>query len=218
MSDSPEFPPFFSVLTDYLESLNYKYTPLPQQGRVTFTVCGHHTDYRVQFFITPAGDYFQILIHYPFRIRDQRQRLSTAELITRANYKMLLGKIEMDMADGEIRFHVSHAIEGGVFTEETLEKIYMIGLITVDRYFPAFMQHLHAGYTPEDAVFHAELDTHADDEQETPKPNAEPKAEANSKEKAKNPPSEDKPRRKRVHRKKSSGESGRDAFQGDLPI
>jgi len=215
MSESPEFPPFFSVLTDYLESINYKYTPLPQQGRVNFSVCGQHSDYRVQFFITPAGDYFQILIHYPFRIRDERQRLSTAELITRANYKMLLGKIEMDMADGEIRFHVSHAIEGGVFTEETLEKIYMIGLITVDRYFPAFMQHLHAGYTPEDAVFHAELDTHADAVQETPKPapKLKKKAKPESSLGSSAPPT--RPTKKHNRRK-----GGRRAIpgQGELPM
>ena len=35
---------------------------------------------------------------------------------------------------------------------------------------PSFMQLIHAGYTPEDDVFHAELDIHADRVTDDPKP------------------------------------------------
>jgi hypothetical protein len=54
----------------------------------------------------------------------------------------------------------------------------MTAYFTMDRYFPAFMQHIHAGYTPEDAVFHAELDYNAERVEETPKPSPKPKEKA----------------------------------------
>ncbi len=152
-----------------------------------------------------------MLLHYPFRVRDEKLRLSVSELITRANYKMLLGKFEMDLSDGEIRFHVTHLIDGSIFTAETVERLYMAALFTMDRYFPALMQHIHAGYTPEDAVFHAELDSHVDAVQETPKPKVEPKT--------KNPESavrKASPKRPRKSARKKDG--GEPSGQGELPI
>jgi len=230
---SSEFSSSFQALTDYLDGRKYNYTPYPEENRIAFSVCGHDADYRVQFRITHDGDYCQMLLHYPFRVRDEKLRLSVSELITRANYKMLQGKFEMDLSDGEIRYHVTHLIDGSIFTAETVERIYMVALCTMDRYFPAFMQHLHAGYTPEDAVFHAELDFHANAVQETPKPapkgkrppsSPSPSAPAPSDATARpstfdarsdspsGPPSK---RPRKPARKKNGGEA---SGQGELPI
>jgi hypothetical protein len=96
----------------------------------------------------------------------------------------------------------------------------MTAYFTMDRYFPAFMQHIHAGYTPEDAVFHAELDYNADRVEETTKPAPAPKPKEKAKEKAKPASSSDAsstrptPSSRKPHRKKSGGNQG----QGELPL
>ena len=205
--------PFQAVL-DYLDSKKFTHTPHPDEHRVTLNMSGRNANFRFAARISHEGDYLQVSSYLPFFVRDEKQRLTVAELITRANYCMPLGKFEMDMKDGEVRFHITHVIGELGLTPAMIEKHFMTAFYTSDRYFPAFMQHLHAGYTPEDAIFHAELDTHADLVEDTPRPKVDPKA----KEKPRNPPSEVKPRRKRVQRKKSSDDPGRDASQGDLPI
>jgi hypothetical protein len=170
----------------------------------------------------------------PFRIRKEL-RSSVAELIARANFGMLDGKFEMDMADGEVRFHLTHVIGELGLTSEMIEKHFMTAYFTMDRYFPAFMQHIHAGYTPEDAVFHAELDYNAERVEETTKPTPAPKAKAkpasSSETSSAQPataasdagslPSSGDPRQessnppaKKNHRKKSGGING----QGELPL
>lgn len=209
--------PFQAVL-DYLDSKKFNYTPYADEHRVTLSMSGKNASFRFNARISHEGEYLQITVNLPFYVRDEKQRLSVAELITRANYCMPLGKFEMDMKDGEVRFHITHVIGELGLTSAMIERHFMTAYYTSDRYFPAFMQHLHAGYTPEDAVFHSELDTQAELVEDNPRPKVEPKSELKSKEKTKNPPSEEKPRRKRVHRKKSSDEPGRDASQGDLPI
>jgi hypothetical protein len=114
-----------------------------------------------------------------------------------------------------------------------IEKHFMTAYFTMDRYFPAFMQHLHAGYTPEDAVFHAEIDYNADRVEETPKPAPMAKAKPASSSDASSaqpataasdagslPPSIDprqgssNPPSKKNNRKKSGGIDG----QGELPL
>ena len=168
----------FQALLDYIESKNFSHTPYPEEKRVTLSMSGKNANYRFTARITNDDDYLQVTANYPFNVREEKLRPSTAELITRANYCMPLGKFEMDMADGEVRFHITHVIGEEGLTSEMIEKHFMTAYFTTDRYFPAFMQHIHAGYTPEDAIFHAELDTHADSVEETPKPAPKAKEKA----------------------------------------
>lgn len=176
MSDTPPLSGPYKALIDYIESKNFTHTANPQERKVTLTLNGKNANYRFVARITHDEEFLQVTAYYPFFVRDEKLRLSSAELITRANYCMPLGKFEMDLKDGEVRFHATHVIEGGILSQEMIERHMMTSYFTADRYFPAFMQHLHAGYTPEDAVYHAELDYHADQIEETPKPRPKPKS------------------------------------------
>jgi|GEM_PF-710927 len=233
MSETPPSSPSFQALIDYIESKNFNHTPYPEEKRVTLSMSGKNANFRFTARITNEDDYLQVTANYPFNVREEKLRSSTAELITRANYCMPLGKFEMDMEDGEVRFHLTHVIGELGLTSEMIEKHFMTAYFTMDRYFPAFMQHIHAGYTPEDAVFHAELDYNADRVEETPKPAPKAKAKPTSSSDTSStqpataasdtgslPPSSDprqgssNPPAKKNHRKKSGGIQG----QGELPL
>ena len=233
MSETPPPSPSFEALIDYIESKNFNHTPYPEEKRVTLSMSGKNANFRFSARITHDDDYLQVTANYPFNVREEKLRPSTAELITRANYCMPLGKFEMDMADGEVRFHVTHVIGEEGLTSEMIEKHFMTAYFTTDRYFPAFMQHIHAGYTPEDAIFHAELDTHAERVEETPKPapkskeKAKPASSSDTSSTQPTPAASDagsppstlgsrvRPTPKRT-RKKSGG--GQGTGQGELPI
>jgi hypothetical protein len=209
MSETPSPSPAFQAVIDYFEEKDFNYSSYPEEQRVTLRMSGKNANFRFCARITHDGDYLQVTAYYPFFVREEKLRLSVAELLTRANYNMPLGKFEMDMKDGEVLFHLTHLIEGSTLPSEVVERHFMTAFFTIDRYFPALMQHIHAGYTPEDAVFHAELDFHAERVEDTPKSAVKPKA----------PPSttaEDKPRAKRSDRKKPSGDH--ESSQGDLPL
>lgn len=226
---SSDSSPSFQALIDYIESKNFNHTPYPEEKRVTLSMSGKNANYRFSARITNDDDYLQVCAHYPFSVREEKLRSSTAELITRANYCMPLGKFEMDMEDGEVRFHLTHVIGELGLTSEMIEKHFMTAYFTTDRYFPAFMQHIHAGYTPEDAVFHAELDYNAERVEETPKPKSKPSSSSDTssaqpataasdagslpsssdpRQESSNPPS------KKNNRKKSGGIDD----QGELPL
>jgi hypothetical protein len=211
---STESSPSFQALIDYIESKNFNHTPYPEEKRVTLSMSGKNAHFRFTARITNEDDYLQVTANYPFSVREEKLRSSTAELITRANYCMPLGKFEMDMADGEVRFHLTHVIGELGLTSEMIEKHFMTAYFTMDRYFPAFMQHLHAGYTPEDAVFHAELDYNAERVEETPKPAPAPKAKAKPTSSSDTSSAQPTPSSKKPDKKKSGGIQG----QGELPL
>jgi hypothetical protein len=209
MSETPSPSPAFQAVIDYFEEKDFNYSSYPEEQRVTLRMSGKNANFRFCARITHDGDYLQVTAYYPFFVREEKLRLSVAELLTRANYNMPLGKFEMDMKDGEVLFHLTHLIEGNTLPSEVVERHFMTAFFTIDRYFPALMQHIHAGYTPEDAVFHAELDTHAERVEDTPNPSVKPKASPST-------TAEGKPPAKRASRKKPSGD--RDSPQGDLPL
>jgi hypothetical protein len=211
---SSDSSPSFQALIDYIESKNFNHTPYPEEKRVTLSMSGKNANFRFTARITNEDDCLQVTANYPFSIREEKLRSSTAELITRANYCMPLGKFEMDMADGEVRFHLTHVIGELGLTSEMIEKHFMTAYFTMDRYFPAFMQHIHAGYTPEDAVFHAELDYNAERVEETPKPAPAPKAKAKPTSSSDTSSAQPTPSSKKPDKKKSGGING----QGELPL
>jgi hypothetical protein len=161
MSDESEISGPYRKVLDFIEGRNFIHTPHHVEQHVSLRLTGHHAEYRFEIRVSHGGDFLQITTYYPFLIRSEKVRPSVAELLARANYSMLIGKFEIDLADGEIRYHVSHLIEENL-AAETVERLFSMSFLTVERYFPAIMQHLHAGYTPEDAVYIAELDYHSE--------------------------------------------------------
>jgi hypothetical protein len=175
---SSEFSPSFQSIIDCLDAKEFTYESNPVEKRVTLRLTGKNANYRIVARITRDGDYFQVFAFYPLFVKEEKLRVSCAELITRANYNMKLGHFEMDMKDGEIRFHLTHMIDAAGLSFEVVDRFIMTSYFTMDRYFPALMQHIHAGYTPEDAIFHSELDFHAEAVVEEPK---KPKKQSGSK-------------------------------------
>jgi hypothetical protein len=90
------------------------------------------------------------------------------EFFTRVNYGLVLGAFEVDLRDGEARYHISHLIGDRRLEDEVIRRIIGSALSTADRYFPAYMRVLFGGDTPEDAVFLAELDLNTQDTENEP--------------------------------------------------
>lgn len=169
MSENPERPPAFTAVTSFLQSRGFDYFPHAKENRVGFTLGSAQADYRFTIRITTSLEHLEYIACCPFRVRKEL-RSSVAELIARANFGMLDGKFELDMNDGEVRFHLVHSLGDGELSVKMVERLYRACVFTLDRYIPAFMQHIHAGYTPEDAIFHAELDIDVESPKKSLKP------------------------------------------------
>lgn len=205
MSEIPETAPAFTAITSFLESRGLDYFPHAKESRVGFTLGSDQADYRFTIRIAEGWDHLEYIACCPFRVRKEL-RSTVAELIARANFGMLDGKFEIDMNDGEVRFHLVHFLGDGELSTKMVERLYRSCVFTLDRYIPAFMQHIHAGFTPEDAVFHAELDYQDDSLPKLPKPSKNVRPIKPSDPATPSSPLNEKPKRK------SKGDD-----QGELP-
>jgi hypothetical protein len=83
-------------------------------------------------------------------------RVAAAEFITRANYGLRIGNMEMDFSDGEIRYKSSLDFEGETLTPQLIKLAIYPAVQTLDRYLPGLMAVIYGGKTPAEAVTEVE--------------------------------------------------------------
>ena len=172
MSDDNHNPIYgdpFDVLIAHFEANGIRFSSSREKRRAWFTMNSGSALQKCTFGFDRTGDVLQIRIQYPVLAKEKFRPLAM-EFMTRANYGLVIGNFEMDLKDGEIRYHTSHLMEEGRLEDETIKRLFSTAMGTADRYFPALMRVLFAGETPEDAVDLAELNKfEPEEEASTPK-------------------------------------------------
>jgi len=84
------------------------------------------------------------------------QRAVVAELLTRANYGLILGNWEMDFSDGEVRYKTSAFTGAEDISPENAAALCFTNILTTDRYLPALMGVLFGQLSPEEAIANVE--------------------------------------------------------------
>ena len=184
MSDNDFTPVFgspFQVVVDYCESAEIKFRAEPDVKGVFFSMRGAMAIYDVALLITHEDEVFQIYITIPIATTDEKFRPLVSEFVTRANHRIVIGHFDFDIDEGKLRYHIGHPFGERGLDEDTVGRLFSTAMGTADRYFPALMRTLVGGETPADAVYLAELDYHAeaeeDETEETPqRPSEAPKA------------------------------------------
>lgn len=79
-------------------------------------------------------------------------RVAAAEYVTRANYGLRIGNMELDFRDGEVRYKSSLDFEGQALTPQLIKLAIYPAVQTMDRYLPGLMAVIYGGKTPAEAV------------------------------------------------------------------
>jgi hypothetical protein len=158
----PSFTSPFDVLVEHLRGANLKFHADYESKSAGLTMCGEAAIYNCRFRISHDDEILQIDVTFPVQARAAAMRTLAAEMITRANHRLPIGHLEMDMADGEISFHVGHVIGEAGLDDYIVNRLFGTALTSSDRYFTALMRLMYGGHTPEDAVYVADLDSHCE--------------------------------------------------------
>ncbi len=111
----------------------------------------------IPLFVKARQDAQQVIVYSrtPFNTPEEK-RPAMAELITRANYGMLLGNFEMDYSDGEVRFKTSIDVEGAELQPQLLRHLVYPNVLMMDRYLPAIVSVVYGGAAPAEAIARVE--------------------------------------------------------------
>lgn len=88
---------------------------------------------------------------FPVRVLEPR-RAAMMELLTRANYGIIVGNFEMDLEDGEIRYKTTMAAPDKVLDQRRWKKAVGINLRMLDRYAPGILALCEAEVPPRELL------------------------------------------------------------------
>lgn len=152
----------FHTLIEHFESVGVRFSSDHEEKLIFFAMCGDVAIYNCRFRVTHDDDVLQIDLGIPVLARGPKIREQVAEVVTRANRGLPVGRFDIDLSDGQVSFHIGHAIAPSGLDDATVRRLFGTAMATVDRYFPALMRVMYGGHTPEDAVYLSELETHSE--------------------------------------------------------
>lgn len=133
-----------------LEEQGWRYAVVEEAPLVAFNVAGERATYPCWGAANDDTEQCTAFVVFPHRVPEHKRPVA-AELLTRINYGLAIGNLEMDFADGELRFRASIDVEGGRLSTRMVLTMFTGGLWAFDRYHDALMKVMYAGATAEEA-------------------------------------------------------------------
>lgn len=133
-----------------LEEQGWRYAVVEDAPLVAFNVTGDRATYPCWGAANDETEQCTAFVVFPHRVPEEK-RVAAAELLTRINYGLAIGNLEMDFADGELRFRASIDVEGGRLSTRMVLTMFTGGLWAFDRYHDALMKVMYAGASAEEA-------------------------------------------------------------------
>ncbi|MCL4206456.1 MAG: YbjN domain-containing protein [Pirellulaceae bacterium] len=145
----------FEELLSLLDERDIGYSASDDQS-IRTDLRGDVAAYRIVARVDDQYDLFQVFGYCPLHV-PHGCRPAVAEAIARANYGLRLGKFELDLDDGELRFHIAQMLAYGMIGEEVIDRMIGAAVNMLDMYLPAFLSVVYANEPPSAAIERVEV-------------------------------------------------------------
>jgi hypothetical protein len=145
----------YETLVQFLDAREVRYVANQDDQSICVDLRGEVASYRILAQVDAEAELFQVLGYSPVRI-PEGCRSSIAEVVSRANYGLRVGKFEMDFDDGELRFQISQILTDGGLGEAVIDRMIGSTLAMLDMYLPSVLSVLYGNELPKDAIRCAE--------------------------------------------------------------
>ncbi|MCB9032954.1 MAG: hypothetical protein H6553_03875 [Chitinophagales bacterium] len=138
------------TITQYLDKIKWKYH-LENEQQIKFGVKLDKIKLDCLFDVQQENNIVLFYSVFPIMV-DYNLRNTISEYITRANFGLKIGNLEMDFKDGEIRYKTYANTDFNCFNEAIVRHILHANIQTFDRYIQGIVKILFANYTAEEAI------------------------------------------------------------------
>lgn len=141
----------YEKLIQHLDERELRYTA-DSEGRFVWASfrCAVAT-YQVIASLDEERQLFQVSGIVPVRI-PEGSRPAIAETIARANFGLCVGKFEVDLDTGELRFQAAQILTDDCLEETVIDPLLQTTLSMLDRYVPAVLSVIYGNEYPKDAI------------------------------------------------------------------
>jgi len=107
--------------------------------------------YQIVVWVGADDDLLQVFGHSPV-IVPAGSRPAIAETIARANWGLKVGKFELNVDDGHLRFHTVHILGDDHLADAVIERLVGTTMAMLDTYLPAILSVIYGNELPQNAV------------------------------------------------------------------
>jgi hypothetical protein len=141
----------YEKLIQHLDEREIKYMTDGDNRSVCADFRGEVGPYRIVAMVDPEIRLFQIFGHSPIRI-PVGCRPAIAETVARANYGLRVGKFELNVDEGELRFQACQILTGDDLPEEIIDRLFGTAMSMLNCYLPAVLSVIYGNELPKDAI------------------------------------------------------------------
>ena len=145
----------YEELIHLLDEREVSYSTNDDRQSICTDLKGEVAVYRIVAHVDAEVDLFQVFGYSPLRV-PEGSRPAIAETIARANYGLRVGKFELDVDDGELRFHASQVMTEDTVGETVIDRLISTTMAMLDMYLPAVLSVIYGNELPKDAIRCAE--------------------------------------------------------------
>lgn len=139
------------AVAEFLDQRGWPYDQDPEHDTLHFPFQGD--DERWQCFAHAWEDQHRLAVYSvcPFNLPQER-RQAAAELVARVNYGLVIGNVELDLDDGQVRYKTSIDVEGAHLEAPLVQQLIFANLHGMNAYLPAFTAIVDAHTSVKDAL------------------------------------------------------------------
>ncbi|MDD4269165.1 MAG: YbjN domain-containing protein [Pirellulales bacterium] len=145
----------YERLMQHLDDREVHYLADGENRSICADFRGEVGTYRMIAAVDDQAELFQVFGCPPLRV-PEGARPAVAETIVRANYRLNVGKFEMDFDQGELRFQASQILTDDRLEDSVIDRLMGTTLSLLDVYLPAILSVIYGNELPEDAIRCAE--------------------------------------------------------------
>lgn len=154
MVEEAKYGPIAQAVEAYLVRENWRYTAKPSEKKafVSFQSEINVPNLRVTsyFDADDEDNRFCVFVYCTINVPEP-ERLAVAEYLTRVNYRLFLGKIEMDLDDGQIRATTAISLKDCQLSQAMIEDMENAAHFALNDAFPGIMGIAYGNQSAEEA-------------------------------------------------------------------
>lgn len=141
----------YDKLIQHLDEHEVRYLTGSDQRSIFADFHGDVGVYRIVATVNADDNLFQVFGQSPLRV-PQGCRAAVAETVARANHGLKIGKFELDVDQGDLRYQASQLLTGDDLTGEVIQRLIGATISLLDRYLPAVLSVIYGNELPKDAI------------------------------------------------------------------
>ncbi len=158
--------PILQLVINYLELLEWRFIVEEEQEMIRLGISVKNAKLDCILHVLPKQDFILFFSLFPIPIPEEK-RLQISEYITRANYGLNAGNLELDFKDGEVRYRTYCNTDNNSLNEEIIKHLIHVNIQTMDRYAAGIMKVLYGNQTPLQAIEEVEEYDDEDDDDDS---------------------------------------------------